>query len=368
MWVVVSADYELHKEASGYLAALRDQEDASVNTERTYAGRIALYLSYCVDAGVDWAAPTMRQLAAFLRWLVDEPLPPKGRRASAVEPRFRRKSTANAIVTTVCQFLRYGALTGRVAADVVALLSEPKTLHFLPAGLPRGEGRQPVTMNVKTIKFKVAIPGFEYLTDDEIRQVLDHTRHARDRFLITLLSVTGIRIGEALGLRREDMHLLPNSTLLGCRVPGPHIHIQRRQNANGALAKSRHPRWIPVGEDVGGLYADFQWERDSVPEAADCDMVFVNLFAAPLGQPMKYASTYELFKRLANKAGLTAHPHMLRHSALTRWVREGTRRDVIQKLAGHQSPHSQIRYHHASDQEMRAAVTLVAEIHGRADQ
>lgn len=368
MWVVVATtDYQLHYDASDYLAALRRQEDASVNTERVYAGRIALYLSHCAIAGVDWAAPTMRQLAAFLHWLIDDPLPPKGRRAS-VQPRYRDKRTANQIVTTVCQFLRYSALTGRVSAEVVALLSEPKALHFLPAGLPRGEGREPITMNVKTIKFKVAIPGFEYLTDEEIQKVLSFARHARDRFLFTLMSVTGIRIGEALGLRREDMHLLPNSRLLGCSVPGPHIHIRRRQNSNGALAKSRYPRWIPVGEDIGDVYADYQWERDEVPEAADSDMVFVNLFASPLGEPMKYSNTYELFKRLAKMAGFLAHPHMLRHSALTRWVRKGVRRDVIQKLAGHKSPHSQDPYHHASDQEMREAVTLVAKIHGRDDQ
>ncbi|WP_406300982.1 tyrosine-type recombinase/integrase (plasmid) [Embleya sp. NBC_00888] len=364
VWVVVDRQYLLHEDASDFLASLRGQEDASVNTERTYAGRVALYLSYCEEHGIAWGAPTMRQLGAFLNWLAAEPLPGKGRRPSA-EPRHRSKSTANAILTTVCQFLRFCSLMGRVSPDLVALLSQPKQLRFLPRGYDVGEEGQFATLNVKTIRFKVSVPGFEYLTDGEISRLLDCTTRARDRFLIVLLAVTGIRIGEALGLRREDMHLLANSMSLGCRVAGPHVHIRRRQNANGALAKARQPRWVPVDEEVARFYADYQWERDTVAEAADCDMVFVNLFKQPLGDPMKYPSTYELFTRLAKKAGFPARPHMLRHSAATRWVREGRPRHVIQDLMGHVSPQSMEPYLHASDQEKREAVRLVSKIRER---
>jgi integrase/recombinase XerD len=56
-WVVVSvADYALHAEAVAYLAALRAM-DRSPNTERVYAGRVALYLSYAADRGLDWSRP-----------------------------------------------------------------------------------------------------------------------------------------------------------------------------------------------------------------------------------------------------------------------------------------------------------------------
>ncbi|GAA0930902.1 MULTISPECIES: tyrosine-type recombinase/integrase [Streptomyces violaceusniger group] len=363
MWVVVDPDYQLHHHASAYLDSLRGAEDASVNTGRTYAGRIALYLCYCVDHGIDWAAPSMRQLAGFLNWLVDEPMPSRGRRASA-EPKHRSKSTANAVVGTVFRFLRYCALLDDdpVSADLAAKLYEPKQLRYAPPGYDCGEEGQFSTVDVKTIKFKVVVPGYEYLTGEEIRKVLDCTVHARDRLLVALLAVTGIRIGEALGLRREDMHLLASSKVLGCSVAGPHIHVRRRQNANGALAKTRKPRWIPVGEDIGGLYADYQWERDRVREAADCDMVFVNLFAAPLGQPMKYPSTYELFQRLAKKAGFPTRPHMLRHSAITRWRREGKPDYLIMDMAGHVSRQSMDQYTHASDQEKRDAVNHVAAL------
>lgn len=363
IWVVVNSTYELHTPSSAYLTSLRNQEDASINTERVYAGRVALYLSYCMDHGVDWTAPTMRQLGAFLQWLVDEPLPARGHKAPA-EPRHRLKKTANDILTTVCQFLRFcAAALDLVSPDLVALLSQPKQLRYVP-GHDAGEDGQYATVQVKTIRFKVSVPGFEYLTDEQVRRLLDGAVHARDRFLLVLLAVTGIRIGEALGLRREDMHLLANSQSLGCRVEGAHVHIRRRQNSNGALSKARRPRWIPVGDDLAGHYAEYQWERERVPAATDCDMVFVNLFNGPLGQAMKYPSTYELFVRLAKKAGFKAHPHMLRHSAATRWVREGKPRHVIQDIMGHVSPQSMEPYLHASDQEKRDAVRLVSQLRG----
>lgn len=133
-----------------------------------------------------------------------------------------------------------------------------------------------------------------------------------------------MRIGETLGLRREDMHLLSNSASLGCRVAGPHVHVRRRANANGALAKSRFPRSIPVTEELVGLYADYAHERDRVGEAAGCDMVFVNLYRQPLGRPLGYHNAKDMFDRLARRAGFAVRPHVLRHTAATRWVRCGS--------------------------------------------
>ena len=47
----------------------------------------------------------------------------------------------------------------------------------------------------------------------------------RDRFLLVLLWFSGLRVGEVLGLRRSDLHLVPSAAALGCPVPGPHLHV-----------------------------------------------------------------------------------------------------------------------------------------------
>jgi integrase/recombinase XerD len=368
-WVVVNAvTYELHPERTAFAAYLR-QRGRAWNTERTYSGRTALYLSYCSTSGVRWAEPTMDQLARFLRWLVDEPLSPRGR-VSGREPRFRSKKTANAVLTTTCEFLRFGARQEWVPPEVVARLTREKYLDYLPKGYWAGEDGQFRMIQAREIKFTVVDDGIEWLTPEEVERVVDATTRCRDRFLVGLLWVTGMRIGETLGLRREDVHLLSDSQALGCRVRGPHVHVRRRPNANGAWAKSPVSRTIPVTEQVAGLYVDYVHERDVValtaPQVWDSDMVFVNLFRAPLGRPMSDSAVKDLFDRLARRAGLVVRPHMVRHSTATAWIRAGSRdRDVVSELLGHQSPASLNVYVHASDADKRAAVDNVAAQAGR---
>ncbi|MFE5580206.1 tyrosine-type recombinase/integrase [Kitasatospora sp. NPDC056531] len=359
LWVVVDSQFRLHPEGCTFLAGLRALGRSS-NTERAYAGRVALFLTWCDGGGLDWRRVGMLDLARFLRWLVSEPLPPRGK--TPAEPRFRSKKTANAVVTAVCEFFRFAAREGWVDPSIIARLSEPKYLGWLPPGFDTGEDGQFRQVKAKMIKFEVGEDPIEILRPEDADRLIKVALHARDRFLIALLSCTGIRIGEALGLRREDMHFLADSKMLGCHISGPHIHVRRRpDNANGALAKSRFSRSIPVLENVVGLYADYQYERDAVPEAAACDMVFVNLFHAPLGSPLRYWTVKELFDRLARETEQTARPHMLRHGAATAWIRSGVPQDVVQELMGHVSPASLAPYLHPTDEEKREAVMRVAE-------
>ncbi|MBT2508509.1 tyrosine-type recombinase/integrase [Streptomyces sp. ISL-98] len=358
-WVVVDAGtYALHPQATAYLASLRSR-GCSVNTERAYAGRVALYLSYCQDQRIDWTAPRFVELGGLQRWLVAEPLPARGQRPS-LEPRFRSPGTANAVMTVVSGFLRFGSVHGWVTPETVAVLSEPKQLFHLPPGYDPGERGQFRTVEAASFRFALTDPGFEELSHEQIAAVIDSAGRARDRFLITLLACTGLRIGEALGLRREDLHLLSSSRVLGCGTAGPHLHVRRRtDNPNGALAKSRRPRTVPVTAGLVALYTDYQYERDTAGPAADGEMVFVNLFRLPVGRPMSYPNAKDLFDRLARAADHPFRPHMLRHSAATAWLRGGVDRDVVQRLLGHLSPLSMERYRHVTDAETRQAVERV---------
>ncbi len=357
-WVVIDETCELHAEANAYLAALRAM-DRSINTERVYAGRIALYLSYCSERRLDWRSPSLEALAEFLRWLVRESLPPRGPRGST--KRFRSKGTANAVMTTVCELLRFGAGHEWVSPAVVQRLAEPKFLTFPPPGFDVGEQGQFRQVRAKTIKFAVGQDRPQALIPEQVEQLLAARMRSRDRFLIGLLICTGIRIGEALGMRREDMHLLAQSLDLGCPAVGPHVHVRRRLNANGALAKSRFPRSVPVTNDVVALYADYQHDRYD-RSADDSDMVFVNLYRPPVGRPLTYRNAKDLFDRLAGQLGFDVRPHMLRHSAATSWIRSGVPRDVAQELLGHVSPASMDPYLHATEEETRDAVERVAAI------
>ncbi|WP_141754349.1 hypothetical protein [Streptomyces agglomeratus] len=124
-WVVVdSRTYRLHDEAVAYLASLRVR-GCSPNTERVYAGRIALYLNYCLMRRLDWKTPGFLGLAGLQQWLIEAPLPSRSGEARPGQVRFRSRATANAVMTVVAEFLRFGATHGWVPAATTALLSEP---------------------------------------------------------------------------------------------------------------------------------------------------------------------------------------------------------------------------------------------------
>jgi site-specific recombinase XerD len=122
------------------------------------------------------------------------------------------------------------------------------------------------------------------------------------------------------------------------------------------LAKSRTSRHVPVTADLVAFYTDYRYERDRVAAAAVIDMVFVNIFRPPLGSAMSYSGAKDVFDRLAHTVGHALRPHMLRHSAATRWLREGVSRDVVQRLLGHRSIQSMERYRHVDAAELRQAV------------
>lgn len=228
-WVVLDAELVVHREASAFLACLQGA-DRSPHTVRAYAGRAALFLGWCAAQGVDWRGIELVELARFKHWLAVTLTRTGGLRSG---------STVNAILTAVCELLRFCARTGLIEAAVAERLCEPRWLRFIPPGFDAGESGQFRTVRARALKARAATPFPEALTSEKLATVLSCCRRPREHFLVILLRDTGLRIGEALGLRRADMHLLPDSRTLGCAVVGAHVHVRHRANPNGALAKSR---------------------------------------------------------------------------------------------------------------------------------
>jgi integrase/recombinase XerD len=240
LWVVLDPGYVAHREASDFLRGLHGA-GRSPHTIRAYAGRAALFLSWCQDQGTDWRQIRLADLARFKHWL--EVSPSRGGRV-------RSGSTVNAVLTPVCEMLRFCARTGLIEAVVAEQLSEPCWLRFAPPGFDAGGSGQFRTVRARMLKARAQAPFPEALTAEQVTAVLGCCQRSRERFMVILLLDTGLRIGEALGLRRADMHLLPDSRSLGCATVGAHVHVRHRANPNGALAKSRFPRsadwpWTP---------------------------------------------------------------------------------------------------------------------------
>lgn len=347
-WLLVDQQtYRPHPEAREFALYLRGA-GRSPQTQRAYVPRVGRFLTWCTERGIDWKTARLGDMTLF-KFHVEKTPTRRGQLPSG--------KTVNATLTAVCEFLRFCAVQGHVAHEVAARLSEPRFLAYAPTGFDPGEGGQHLMVKARVLKAPEIELAPATLTEPQVGQILESALTARDRLLLTVLVTGGLRIGEALGLRREDMHLLPDSTHLGCRTRGAHLHVRPRQdNENGARAKAGRHRMVPLAQEAVHRYREHLTERERVIEAADCDYVFVNLVGGYAGRPMSYSNAKQVIERIGRRCGFRARPHMMRHTAATHWIRGGVAPDVVQTLLGHASSASTAVYLHAQDEDLRAAV------------
>lgn len=338
-------------------AMFLDGADRSENTIRTYIPKVAMFLNWADQVGCDWRDVTLPEMARF-RWSLEAESPS----VSGVQAaqRSRKPRTINLILTAVLEFLRYCVRQGVIDQIVVKRLVEQRYVHHLPAGFDPGENGQHRSIRVKEIRARETFPAPKTLTPAQLAAVHAAAKTPRDKFLFILLDATAIRIGEALGLRRSDMHLLPDSTSLGCEISGSHVHVIRRTtNANRALGKTRTPRHIPVLDEVAIAYRNYQIARDDSDAPYDTDHVLVNLNGGAIGAPMTYSGVLRVVQRIGGRAQIQGlHPHIFRHTTATKWIQAGVAPDVVQTLLGHASPESTSVYTHTPAETLRAAVAL----------
>ena len=91
----------------------------------------------------------LAQLARFKHWLEITPIG-KGRTRSG--------STINALLTAVCELLRFCARSGLIEAVVAERLSEPRWLRFTPPGFDTGESGQFRRVRARALKARAATP------------------------------------------------------------------------------------------------------------------------------------------------------------------------------------------------------------------
>jgi integrase/recombinase XerD len=373
-WTVVDDRYVEHPRVAEWLRILLDGEGRSVGTARTYAGRIAMYLTWAAGAGVDETSPNVEQLAAFARWLERTPSrkhrPGRDRRR-APDPKVvtltpaRSPATVDGILIATVEFVRFAASRGWTQTGVAEALSVRQELRFVPPRFDRGERTDRPVVQRRRVRRRRVERVLVTLTRDQVGALVDACSNLRDRFVVETLYGTGLRLSELCGLRLSDLHLVPTAVHLGCQVAGAHLHVVRREgNENGALAKSIYPRVVPVTKELVWCHDAYRAERDAVAEAAESDYLLVNLWRVPLGRALSPASVEELFVRLSAKVGFYARPHLLRHSFASEVAIATKDPTLVKELLGHASVTSSDIYMHARFDDMRAAVDAHARATG----
>lgn len=189
------------------------------------------------------------------------------------------------------------------------------------------------------------------LDDEEIAAIMEACDRLRDRFLFTLLAESGLRIGEALGLRHSDIDA-------AARL----VTVVPRMNSNRARAKAGG-RQVPVSARVIRLYAEY---LHSEYGDLDCDYVFVNLWSGPIGGPLTYATVYDLVCRIRERTGIMFGPHTFRHTYATELLRRRVAVEVVQHLLGHASiATTSDAYAHLKVEDARRALVAAGWFAGR---
>lgn len=360
-WTVLDEALAVVEPADGFLRHVRFGRDGAELTTRAYAGSIALLLRWCRRTGRDWVAG-VEQLGLFMVWLRHADAAPGGGELwlgpGAAPVRGPRR--INAVLAAVRGLVVYAVTAGQAPSGLLSVVFEVADDRDLPAQV-RGE-RVGMSLRLRA-RHRVRVPEtrVDRASDEEIAALLRACRNARDRLVVLLLARAGLRRGEAVGLRRSDVHLLLDSHALGCEVPRAHLHVVRRDNVNGAWAKSRRQRVVPLDFLTVQAFDGYEFERLAVARAAVSDFVLVNLFREPVGAPMTPDAVNDLVAALCRRAGLsrTVSPHQLRHAFGSNLVDAGGSLDEVQELLGHARVSSTSVYVHPDPRRVRAAVDRV---------
>ncbi len=366
---MLGEDLAVVEEADAFLRHVRFGRDGSELTTRSYAGAIALFLRWCGRSGRHWHAGVER-LGLFMVWLQHAGPEVSGLDAEAGrsgqvwsgpgrEP-VRGARRVNAVLTAVRGFVVHAVTSGAAPAGLVPLLYEVADNRDLPEAARGEDGRMAWRMRARH-RLREPESAVERASDEEIVALPHACRSARDRLVVLLMARAGLRRGQLCGLRRCDVHLLLDSSLLGCEVERARLHVVRRENLNGAWAKSRRQRVTPLDFLVVEAFDAYELERLGVAGAQDSDFALVNLFREPVGAPMRPDAVNELLAACSRRAGLsqTVSPHQLRHAFGSNLADAGGRLDEVAELSGHASMSSSQVCLHPDPARLRDAVDRV---------
>jgi integrase len=249
-WTLLGDDQVPLEPVERFLAYLASIEK-SPNTAKAYAHDFLKdWFTYLAGHDLDWHAVTVEDVAGFVAWLR---LPPEARNGKvAVLPTVRHHCSEASVNRKLAALTSFCEFHARHGVELAGLLTTMQ-----PAGR-RGAGSatsyKPFLHHVtksgpqrrRTIKLKASRPRPKVLTVTEVQTILDACDHLRDRLLFALLLDCGVRIGEALGLRHEDMGIAERA-----------VTVMPRANDNRARAKAGISRTVPASAELMRLYADY---------------------------------------------------------------------------------------------------------------
>ena len=282
------ADESIALQMARWLALLRSERRLSPKTSEAYARDIRQFLQFLAEhrgARVtlkSFAAIEASDIRAFMAM----------RRADEIAGRSLMRALAG-----LRSFGRFLEREGRGKVGALSAVRAPKIGKSLPKPLPMAAAKRLAD------------------ADERAGEERDPWIWARDAAVMALLYGSGLRISEALGLKRRD-------------VPAP-----GDGDVLVVTGKGNKTRMVPVLRNVLTLIADYaaMCPHPLPPEGP--------MFVGARGGPLKPRIIQLTMARLRGALGLpdSATPHALRHSFATHLLSRGGDLRAIQELLGHAS-------------------------------
>ena len=286
--VLFPAASDVAAEAARWLGHLGSERRMSGKTLEAYERDVRQFLGFLTEhLG---GAPSLAELAALAPQDVRAFM--AARRANGVSGRSLMRTLAG-----VRSFARYLERNGKGKLAALAAVRAPKVPRTLPKPL--------------------AVAAAKRVADADLRAGEEREPWvlARDAAVLALLYGSGLRISEALGLKRAD-------------VPAP-----GKGDAITVIGKGNKQRMVPLLRRVAQLIVEYV---ALCPYDLPADGP---LFVGARGGPLSPRIVQLVMERLRGALSLpdTATPHALRHSFATHLLARGGDLRAIQELLGHAS-------------------------------
>jgi site-specific recombinase XerD len=228
-------------------------------------------------------------------------------------------------------------------ADLLDAGAEPSTARSRQLGVRRfsawlveeGEIVNDPLLGLKAPKLDTKVT--DSLTDTELKRLIKacagkEFRDRRDEAIVRLMAETGMRAGEVTSLAITDIDL--NRGL---------ATVRRGKGGKGRLA--------PFGDQTARAIDRYLRARRTHRLAETAA-----LWLGDRGKSLEYYGLHSALKSRAQLAGLTGfHPHLLRHTAASRWLAAGGSEGGLMAVAGWSTRDMIDRYTRSTAAERAAA-------------
>ncbi|GGM65855.1 integrase [Micromonospora sonchi] len=325
--------------------------DYSPNTVRAYAHDLQKLFVFLQSRGLTVQQFSPARAVEFIVWLRTQSSARKAQQLDLALTsgggRLLAAKTCNRVLAAVSSFYEYLISVERYGGADNPIVTVADQAAARVPGRPRAplmtsRPQRPVrrALRVKTVE---ALP--RPMSVETYVALLGVLRTRRDRALLELMWEGGLRPGEALGLRLEDISYGRRRVVVRYRTDHP----------AGVRQKSRRERTVDLleGRALPAVSDYVMHERPA--DAATSYVFLVGGNGQRRCEPLSYDGLVRMFARAAARAKVRdawLTPHALRHTHATRMFEGGMRDLTLMARLGHASPDSTKIYTRVSDPDV----------------